>query len=144
MEEAGKGLIFPPHVSGSRTGEAQKTLCGILCPSGCSWDVWVGGCVEEILGRLFSTQAPRMWGHPFTPLPCQVHQTLSVELDQVLKALSFPKKKAALLSGVGPGTSSSKRGAYPLDSEMEPPSQTSYYPSYYLLVFPCDSWVQVG
>ncbi|XP_060163058.1 meiosis inhibitor protein 1 isoform X2 [Globicephala melas] len=28
----------------------------------------------------------------------QVHQTLSVELDQVLKALSFPKKKAALLS----------------------------------------------
>nr|XP_054531540.1 meiosis inhibitor protein 1 isoform X19 [Pan troglodytes] len=28
----------------------------------------------------------------------QVHQTLSVEMDQVLKALSFPKKKAALLS----------------------------------------------
>uniref|UniRef100_A0A8C9KST5 Meiotic double-stranded break formation protein 1 n=1 Tax=Panthera tigris altaica TaxID=74533 RepID=A0A8C9KST5_PANTA len=28
----------------------------------------------------------------------QVHQTLSVELDQVLKVLSFPKKKAALLS----------------------------------------------
>ncbi|XP_058529614.1 meiosis inhibitor protein 1 isoform X2 [Ochotona princeps] len=28
----------------------------------------------------------------------QVHQTLSVELDQVLKALSFPKKTAALLS----------------------------------------------
>nr|XP_020732558.1 meiosis inhibitor protein 1 isoform X4 [Odocoileus virginianus texanus] len=28
----------------------------------------------------------------------QVHQTLSVELDQVLKALSIPKKKAALLS----------------------------------------------
>uniref|UniRef100_A0A8D0QWA8 Meiosis inhibitor protein 1 n=1 Tax=Sus scrofa TaxID=9823 RepID=A0A8D0QWA8_PIG len=28
----------------------------------------------------------------------QVHQMLSVELDQVLKALSFPKKKAALLS----------------------------------------------
>ncbi|XP_065793513.1 meiosis inhibitor protein 1 [Muntiacus reevesi] len=28
----------------------------------------------------------------------QVHQTLSVELDQVLKALSVPKKKAALLS----------------------------------------------
>nr|XP_012597098.1 meiosis inhibitor protein 1 [Microcebus murinus] len=28
----------------------------------------------------------------------QVHQTLSVELDQVLKALSFPKKKTALLS----------------------------------------------
>ncbi|XP_014390581.1 PREDICTED: meiosis inhibitor protein 1 isoform X2 [Myotis brandtii] len=28
----------------------------------------------------------------------QVHQTLSVELDQVLKALSFPKKKATLLS----------------------------------------------
>ncbi|XP_037369356.1 meiosis inhibitor protein 1 [Talpa occidentalis] len=28
----------------------------------------------------------------------QVHQILSVELDQVLKALSFPKKKAALLS----------------------------------------------
>ncbi|GAB5574308.1 meiosis inhibitor protein 1 isoform X3 [Prionailurus iriomotensis] len=36
------------------------------------------GCIEEILG--------------------QVHQTLSVELDQVLKVLSFPKKKAALLS----------------------------------------------
>ncbi|XP_011887929.1 PREDICTED: meiosis inhibitor protein 1 [Cercocebus atys] len=28
----------------------------------------------------------------------QVHQTLSVEMDQVLKALSFPKKKTALLS----------------------------------------------
>ncbi|XP_077908791.1 meiosis inhibitor protein 1 isoform X5 [Ictidomys tridecemlineatus] len=28
----------------------------------------------------------------------QVHQTLSVELDQLLKALSFPKKKPALLS----------------------------------------------
>ncbi|XP_029809952.1 meiosis inhibitor protein 1 [Suricata suricatta] len=28
----------------------------------------------------------------------QVHQTLSVELDQVLKVLSFPKKKATLLS----------------------------------------------
>ncbi|XP_006866927.1 PREDICTED: meiosis inhibitor protein 1 [Chrysochloris asiatica] len=28
----------------------------------------------------------------------QVHQTLSVELDQVLKALSFPQKQAALLS----------------------------------------------
>ncbi|KAL0625449.1 Meiosis inhibitor protein 1, partial [Plecturocebus cupreus] len=28
----------------------------------------------------------------------QVHQTLSVEMDQVLKALSFPKKNAALLS----------------------------------------------
>ncbi|XP_013972795.1 meiosis inhibitor protein 1 isoform X9 [Canis lupus baileyi] len=28
----------------------------------------------------------------------QVHQTLSVDLDQVLKVLSFPKKKAALLS----------------------------------------------
>ncbi|XP_032973947.1 meiosis inhibitor protein 1 [Rhinolophus ferrumequinum] len=28
----------------------------------------------------------------------QVHRTLSVELDQVLKALNFPKKKAALLS----------------------------------------------
>ncbi|XP_028645839.1 meiosis inhibitor protein 1 [Grammomys surdaster] len=28
----------------------------------------------------------------------QVHQTLSVELNQVLKALSFPKKKSALLS----------------------------------------------
>ncbi|XP_069346723.1 meiosis inhibitor protein 1 [Eulemur rufifrons] len=28
----------------------------------------------------------------------QVHQTLSVELDQVLKALRFPKKKTALLS----------------------------------------------
>nr|XP_051689989.1 meiosis inhibitor protein 1 isoform X3 [Oryctolagus cuniculus] len=28
----------------------------------------------------------------------QVHQTLSVELDQVMKALSFPKKTAALLS----------------------------------------------
>ncbi|XP_033622090.1 meiosis inhibitor protein 1 isoform X3 [Fukomys damarensis] len=28
----------------------------------------------------------------------QVHQTLSVELDQVVKILSFPKKKAALLS----------------------------------------------
>ncbi|XP_062931699.1 meiosis inhibitor protein 1 [Cynocephalus volans] len=28
----------------------------------------------------------------------QVHQTLSVELDEVLKALSFPNKKAALLS----------------------------------------------
>ncbi|XP_020023752.2 meiosis inhibitor protein 1 [Castor canadensis] len=28
----------------------------------------------------------------------QVHQTLSVELDQVLKALSFPKKKSSLLS----------------------------------------------
>lgn len=58
-------------------------------------------------------------------LPCQVHQTLSVELDQVLKALSFPKKKAALLSGVGPGTSSCKRRAFPLDLEMEPLSQTS-------------------
>ncbi|KAL1767608.1 meiosis inhibitor protein 1 [Sigmodon hispidus] len=28
----------------------------------------------------------------------QVHQTLSVELNQILKALSFPKKKSALLS----------------------------------------------
>ncbi|KAM6162172.1 meiosis inhibitor protein 1 [Erethizon dorsatum] len=28
----------------------------------------------------------------------QVHQTLSVELDQVMKTLSFPKKRAALLS----------------------------------------------
>uniref|UniRef100_A0A8C8SYX2 Meiotic double-stranded break formation protein 1 n=1 Tax=Peromyscus maniculatus bairdii TaxID=230844 RepID=A0A8C8SYX2_PERMB len=55
-------------------------------------------------------------GSPRTPLLCsawlltasfsaqqhegnlQVHQTLSVELSQVLKALSFPKKKSALLS----------------------------------------------
>ncbi|CAH6791246.1 Mei1 [Phodopus roborovskii] len=55
-------------------------------------------------------------GSPRTPLLCsawlliasfsdqqhngnlQVHQTLSVELNQVLKALSFPKKKSALLS----------------------------------------------
>lgn len=44
-----------------------------------------------------------MWELSLSPLLCQVHQTLSVELDQVLKALSFPKKKAALLSGVGPG-----------------------------------------
>jgi hypothetical protein len=40
---------------------------------------------------------------------CQVHQTLSVELDQVLKALSVPKKKAALLSGVGPRASSREK-----------------------------------
>lgn len=73
----------------------------------------------------------------FDLLPCQVHQTLSVELDQVLKALSFPKKRAALLLGVGPGPSSSKRKAFPLDSEMEPPlpDQSVVTP---LLSSPCD------
>ncbi|XP_016884122.1 meiosis inhibitor protein 1 isoform X4 [Homo sapiens] len=43
----------------------------------------------------------------------QVHQTLSVEMDQVLKALSFPKKKAALLSALVPS------GAQPLPATKD-------------------------
>lgn len=76
---------------------------------------------KRYCSRWFSAQAPRMWGLSLYPLPCQVHQTLSVELDQVLKALSFPKKKAALLSGVGPRASSRRGKTFPLDSEMRPP-----------------------
>lgn len=63
---------------------------------------------------------------------CQVHQTLSVELDQVLKALSVPKKKAALLSGVGQGPLAGRRKTFPLDPEMGPPhpDQTVVTPLY--------------
>lgn len=130
----GKGLIFlliflsPGLVSLTR-----------LCVA--SFVPWMQlGCVggwKSYWRRLWSTHAPGIWGLSLLPPPCQVHQTLSVELDQVLKALSFPKKRAALLSGVGPGASSSKRKAFPWILRWNHPSQTSLWsPHYYLHCLP--------
>lgn len=97
---------------------------------------WVG---RGDIGQVIFYPSSQNMRSSLYPLLWQVHQTLSVELDQVLKALSFPKKKAALLSGVGPGTSSSKRRAFPWIRRWNPaPRPVHDYPSYYFLVFPCD------
>lgn len=75
------------------------------------------GYLGAIGTGIFCSSCQNVGGVPL-PLPYQVHQKLSVELDQVLKVLSFPKKKAALLSGMAPGHSSRKGRAFPLDCEM--------------------------
>lgn len=101
-----------------------KTLYDHLCSSGCSVCMCVGaggGGVEKILGQVFFYPSSQNVGSSLYPLPCQVHQTLSVELDQVLSFLSFPKKKAALLSGMGLVSSHRRRKVFLLDSEMGPP-----------------------
>lgn len=73
---------------------------GTLRASLAPWDQQVcGGKLEKIArASHFLPKLQEMDDQPFTPW--QVHQTLSVELDQVLKALSFPKKTGALLSGM--------------------------------------------
>lgn len=109
------GLDFPPQAPKTKT-------MWLPLQRECFWMQWLCVCGwKRYYGTLFSAQAPRACGLYLYPLPCQVHQMLSVELDQVLKALSFPKKKAALLSGVGPRASSKRRKIFPLDSEVGTP-----------------------
>ncbi|XP_054181144.1 meiosis inhibitor protein 1 isoform X27 [Homo sapiens] len=72
--------------------KADSPRTALLCSA---WLLTASFSAQQHKGSL---QASRTWGLALYPVPCQVHQTLSVEMDQVLKALSFPKKKAALLS----------------------------------------------
>ncbi|XP_059103787.1 meiosis inhibitor protein 1 [Peromyscus eremicus] len=88
------------------TSSSQKRAAAVLLS---------GTALLELLEKMLALTWTEV-GSPRTPLLCsawlltasfsaqqhdgnlQVHQTLSVELSQVLKALSFPKKKSALLS----------------------------------------------
>nr|XP_042103736.1 meiosis inhibitor protein 1 isoform X5 [Ovis aries] len=72
--------------------EEGSPRTGLLCSA---WLLTASFSAQQHKGSL---QAPRKWGLCLYPMLCQVHQTLSVELDQVLKALSVLKRKAALLS----------------------------------------------
>ncbi|XP_011528238.1 meiosis inhibitor protein 1 isoform X3 [Homo sapiens] len=87
--------------------KADSPRTALLCSA---WLLTASFSAQQHKGSL---QASRTWGLALYPVPCQVHQTLSVEMDQVLKALSFPKKKAALLSALVPS------GAQPLPATKD-------------------------
>ncbi|XP_029325796.1 meiosis inhibitor protein 1 isoform X2 [Mus caroli] len=89
------------------TPSSQKRAAAVLLSS---------TALLELLEKMLALTWTETGSSPRTPLLCsawlliasfsaqqhngnlQVHQTLSVELNQVLKALSFPKKMSALLS----------------------------------------------
>ncbi|XP_042103733.1 meiosis inhibitor protein 1 isoform X6 [Ovis aries] len=94
--------------------EEGSPRTGLLCSA---WLLTASFSAQQHKGSL---QAPRKWGLCLYPMLCQVHQTLSVELDQVLKALSVLKRKAALLSALQQNFSSALVALLPSGAQSPP------------------------
>lgn len=70
--------------------------------------------VREILWQvIFSGGSQKIKSYAFYPCSARFIRRCPMELDQVLKALSVPKRKAALLSGVGQGPPAGEERPFP-------------------------------